>query len=347
MADIREHGLREPIWLHKDGSILDGRRRYRACGEAGVKLHSRTYTGPDDGLVAFVISMNLHRRHLNESQGAMVAARVATMRQGGRTDLAQICAKSQPEVAALFNVSRRLVQTAQRVQKKGVPALIKLVDNGTVAVSDAARIVDLPAAEQDRSVERVTTGLNKTLAGAHRAIDIQQQKRAIEAGTAKLPEGVFEVIVIDPPWPGENTPYPPMSLDEIRAIELPAAPDCVLWLWTTHRFLLRHVSPLLDAWGFEDKATVTWDKGSIGPGSYLRYQSEFCIMATRGHPRVDLTNQPTIIRAQRREHSRKPDEFFEMVESLCIGRRLDMFSREQRVGWAQFGNDLNKFKRAA
>ena len=137
-----------------------------------------------------------------------------------------------------------------------------------------------------------------------------------------------------------------MSLEEIAALELPAAEDCVLWLCTTHRFL-RHAFPLLDTWGFEDKVIVTWDKGSIGPGCYLRYQTEFIILAVRGHPRVDLTDQPTIIRAPRRQHSRKPDEIYEMVESLCIGRRLDVFSRERREGWEQFGNDLNKFKRAA
>ena len=199
VADIREHGLREPIWLHRDGRIIDGRNRYRACIGAGVEPKTQTYIGPDEGLLDFVVSENLRRRHLNESHRAMVAGCVATMRQGGRTDLAQICAKSQPEVASLFNVSRRLVQTAQKVQKKGVPALIKLVDQGAVTVSDAARVVDRPAADQDRIVERVTTGQAKTLARAHRDADIERQKREIAEGTAKMPEGVFEVIVIDPP----------------------------------------------------------------------------------------------------------------------------------------------------
>ena len=63
VADIREHGLREPIWLHKDGSIIDGRNRYRACVKIGIEPQTRTYTGPDTGLVAFVVSMNLQRRY--------------------------------------------------------------------------------------------------------------------------------------------------------------------------------------------------------------------------------------------------------------------------------------------
>ena len=66
-------------------------------------------------------------------------------------------------------------------------------------------------------------------------------------------------------------------------------------------------------------------------------------MATRGHPRVDLKSQSTIVHGPLRQHSRKPDEFYELVESLCIGRRLDYFSREPRPGWEQFGNDAAKF----
>ena len=124
----------------------------------------------------------------------------------------------------------------------------------------------------------------------------------------ELPEGVFEVIVIDPPWPYGNsdhydpanfratTPYLEMSLEELADLEIPAAEDCVLWLWTTHRFM-RHAFPLLDSWGFQDKVIVTWKKDRFGVGKWLRSQSEFCIMAVKGRPKVDLTNQTTVLDA--------------------------------------------------
>ena len=191
--------------------------------------------------------------------------------------------------------------------------------------------------------------------------DIERQRQELENHRPTVPDGLFDVIAIDPPWPyGESidvsgydpaghrasNPYPEMSLDDIRAIELPAADDCVLWLWTTHRFM-RHAFPILDSWGFEDKAILTWVKDRMGLGRWLRSQSEFCIMAVRGSPLITLTNQTTVLRGPMREHSRKPDEFYALVESLCAGRKLDYFSREKRQGWEQFGNDPARFGLAA
>ena len=70
-------------------------------------------------------------------------------------------------------------------------------------------------------------------------------------------------------------------------------------------------------------------------------------MAVRGSPKVTLTNQTTVLEAHAREHSRKPDEFYDLVGEICVGRKLDYFSREKRPGWEQFGNDVAKFEGAA
>jgi len=70
-------------------------------------------------------------------------------------------------------------------------------------------------------------------------------------------------------------------------------------------------------------------------------------MAVKGNPVINLTNQTTVLTAPLREHSRKPDEFFSMVNDLCVGRKLDFFSREKREGWDQFGNDVGRFSDVA
>ena len=88
-ADIAANGLREPVWLHSDGRIIDGRNRYRACCELSIEPMYRTWDGGGSP-VSFVVSLNLHRRHLTESQRAMIAAKLATMGQGARTDIRSI-----------------------------------------------------------------------------------------------------------------------------------------------------------------------------------------------------------------------------------------------------------------
>src|SRR3954452_25560372 len=82
VADIRKHGLRDPIVRHPDGSILDGRSRERACARAGVEPRYVTWQGEPGDEVEFVASANLRRRNLNASQRAMYAARIANLPNG-------------------------------------------------------------------------------------------------------------------------------------------------------------------------------------------------------------------------------------------------------------------------
>ena len=237
----------------------------------------------------------------------------------------------------------------------GTQGLIAAVETGKIAVSDAASIVRRSEADQEALLATVAAGEKKNLKAACRSADIAKQRRDIAAGNLTLPEGVFDCIVADPPWDygtaesyddagfRGGTPYPEESIHELSARTMPAADNAVLWLWTTHRFM-HDAFHLLEAWDFEHKAIVTWVKDRMGTRRWLRSKSEFCLMAVRGQPTIDLTNETTVLEAPMREHSRKPDEFYAMVEKLCVAeRRLDYFSREKREGWEQLGNDASKF----
>lgn len=207
--------------------------------------------------------------------------------------------------------------------------------------------------KKDKGQELSTAELYRELKKKKQQQNIQKQIEQIESEAITKPTGLFDVIVVDPPWPygteydpnGRRAanPYPEMSLEHIKSIELPAKEDCVLWLWTTHKFM-RYSFEILDTWGFRDVAILTWAKDRMGLGTWLRSQSEFCIMAVRGKPIVTLTNQTTVINGPLREHSRKPDEFYAMVDSLCHGRKLDYFSREKRDGWDQLGNTTELYE---
>jgi ParB-like chromosome segregation protein Spo0J len=153
VGDLRAHGLREPIVL-LDGTILDGRNRYRACRAAGIEPRFEQWTPRHEGdrPLAFVLSRNLLRRHLDESQRAMVAARAANLAAGVRGDYVTAASKeaavSQREAAKTLNVSRSSVQRARKVIAEGTPELIEKVDRGLIPVSTASKLLVLPQAEQ-------------------------------------------------------------------------------------------------------------------------------------------------------------------------------------------------------
>jgi hypothetical protein len=130
-ADIAEHGQREPIVTYED-RVLDGRNRLRACLMAGVKPWFKPFDGVDP--LAFVVSANLRRRHLNESQRAMIAARLATLRLGANQH-----SEGLPigRASTLLNIGERSVARAREVLESGEPELARAVDAGELSVSGA------------------------------------------------------------------------------------------------------------------------------------------------------------------------------------------------------------------
>jgi phage N-6-adenine-methyltransferase len=151
VTDIRAHGLRESIKL-LDGSVLDGRNRLIACKLAGVEPRFEEFTGNDP--LAYVLSLNLTRRHLDASQRAMVHARIATLPHGVRSDTAiAVSAITQEQAAALLNISIDSGQRARRVIDDGIPELAEKVECGQVSVSAAAEVARLPEPEQQEIVD--------------------------------------------------------------------------------------------------------------------------------------------------------------------------------------------------
>lgn len=150
LTDVVRHGIREPVWLY-EGQILDGRNRYRAATAMGVSFDTREYEGDDPA--AFVVSLNLHRRHLSESQRAMVAAKLANMSQGQRTDIepsANLQKVSQSTAADMLNVSPRSVAAAKKVTEEAPPEVVKAVEQGAMAVSLAVQVAEL--SEEDQAI---------------------------------------------------------------------------------------------------------------------------------------------------------------------------------------------------
>jgi len=155
--DIKEHGVREPVWV-KNEILLDGRHRMRACTELGYPCPQREWPGKSEDATAFVISLNLKRRHLNSSQLSMVAAKIASMKQGTRTDLpskeGKLSPISQATAAAMVGASVASTERAATVIRDGSAALVASVASGEVPVARAAEVAKSTPKKQQAKVAK-------------------------------------------------------------------------------------------------------------------------------------------------------------------------------------------------
>lgn len=172
--DIRAHGQREAVWMLPDGRVIDGRHRVKACAELGRSVDARVYHGDGDAVTAFVVSLNLKRRHLNESQRAMVGARLANLKRGDNQftkEHPSIEGTSQSDAAKQMQVGVASIERAAAVQRTGTPELQQSVDAGQVSVSAAAEVAMLPEEEQREVVARGPDAVRET------ARDIREKKK--------------------------------------------------------------------------------------------------------------------------------------------------------------------------
>lgn len=171
------------------------------------------------------------------------------------------------------------------------------------------------------------------------------------------------VLVADPPWkPADKLPgrgrgaqkhYAVLSLYDICQFPLPWMDnDSMLLLWRI-ACMQEEALQVVRAWGFVPKSEIVWRKQTktgkrhFGMGHYVRAEHETCIVATRGRFKVDKRNVRSTFEAPtpvgfdgRTFHSAKPPEFFEIVETLAKGPYAELFARERRAGWSQWGRDL-------
>jgi N6-adenosine-specific RNA methylase IME4 len=352
MQDISANGLRQPIVLH-EGKILDGRHRYKACLNLGRQPVSVIYDGDDP--LGFVVSHNLSRRHLDESQRALIAGRIANLKSGDNQHTlgAKIftpSAISTDEAARRMAVSDRSVQFAKKVLKDGTSELVDAVEDGKIAISTAAKIAKLDLEQQQEVVAdpRPDQAIKK--------IARQEKEQALAEKTITQSlnsEGkLYGVIYADPPWRYEtfsengmdrsaDNHYPTMSMFDMLGLNVPAADDCVMFMWATVP-MLPEALDLLSTWGFDYKSHICWIKDRQGTGYWTRNKHELLLIATKGKVPAPAmgTQPPSVIELPLGRHSEKPALFADMISTLYpTTPKLEMFARVGRVGWDVVGNE--------
>jgi N6-adenosine-specific RNA methylase IME4 len=351
VEDIRVHGQQEAITLTEDGLIVDGRNRYRACKELGIK--PRTCVIDESDPVAFVLSLNLHRRHLDESQRAMVSERLANLPRGTRQDRSNdLSTTTQAQAAKLLNVSVPSAKRARKVRAKGTSKLVAAVEQGKIPVSTAAQIASRPESAQDAIVSMVEAGARPV--EAVRTF----QRETLGDRIADIPSGLYRVVYADPPWKysderelegytgtaAENS-YPTMTMDLLTKIEIPSADDAVLFMWATAP-LLPDAFALGKAWGFVYKQNIVWDKVKSamgGLGNYTLTNHEHLLIFTRGSCVVDGEKIDSVQSVEKsKQHSCKPEHFRTLIDSMYPdGPRIELFRRgDAPDGWVVWGNEV-------
>jgi N6-adenosine-specific RNA methylase IME4 len=180
-----------------------------------------------------------------------------------------------------------------------------------------------------------------------------------EVGHPVVPAGQYSTLVVDPPWEMQKISrikydlqagfdYPTLSIDQLKEYPIKglAADSAHLYLWTTHKHL-PFAFELAEAWGFAYECLMTWVKNvGFTPYSWMR-STEHVLFCKRGGLPLSELGLRLDFKADRRKHSRKPDEFYELVKRVSPEPRIDIFSREPRDGFEQAGNQIDQFKVAS
>jgi N6-adenosine-specific RNA methylase IME4 len=313
---IDEIGLLHPIVVKPDGELIAGGRRFQAVQLLGWK-HVPVNVVDIDSISRGEFAENSQRKDFTLSEAVAIKR---TLEPIERQKAQERMVAGRP--SEKFSKGRAL-------DKVGI-----FVGKHRTTIAKAEAIVAAAEAEPEKFGKLVEQMDRKGgVDGIYKRLQNIKHAEVIRAEPPPLPnKGPYRVAVCDVPWPFEPEdddpdkaahrgawPYPTMSLDEIRKLAVSAImhADAILWFWVTN-FHMRYAFEILEAWGFHQTPTIlTWVKDRAnGQAKHLWGQTEHCIKAVRGELTLLQPDAGTALHAPVRGHSRKPVEFFDLVERL-------------------------------
>ena len=336
--DIQTNGLLNPIMLYEN-KILDGRNRYKVCQELNIEPKYETYEG--NSPVSYVISINIKRRHLNNSQIACILLDAKPkikeeakkrMLAGKKIDPTQLLGEggkgeSNEILGKIGGISSETIRVVERIKEENLEAY-EQIKQGKKSPFEIQREKKEKKQEKIREENQILIKKNKPV----------------------LPDQKFQTITIDPPWDwgdegdinqlGRAKPiYNTMPFEEILALPIKnlSENNAHIYLWITNRSLPKGFK-LLEEWGFRYITCLTWCKESFGMGNYFRGQTEHVLFGVKGSLPLLRKDVGTWFNGKRgNQHSSKPEEFYKLVESCSPGPWLEMFGIKERPGWVKWG----------
>lgn len=341
VEDIRQNGQRELICIHpQDDRIIDGRNRYRACIDACVETKYYEWDGKGS-LVEYVVSLNLARRHLTPSQRAVLAVDMLPMLEKeakerqrlGKSTLTdpEEAGQARDKSAASFNVANSYVSDAKNIKKQR-RSLFEAVRSGEKTLSEAKAEIRREKVAEERAATAVATTKGKRV-----------KKLEDVAGS-------YETVYLDPPWAYADptcqgaaaNEYDTAGVEYLKT--LPIAELLVdqahLWMWITWpKIRDGHAHRLLKAWDLSWKGEIVWDKDKMGMGRWLRVQTEVLVLGVKGKSPRRCDDLRGLYREASKDHSEKPEAFYEMIERFSPGPRIELFARVAHEGWDRWGKE--------
>lgn len=361
---VLAEGIRDPLVVW-NGILLDGHHRYKIAQEYGLEYRTVEIELPNkEAAKEWIITNQLGRRNLTPMEASYYRGKLyesKKQRQGTRTDLtfpqngerlntAKALGKqygvSKNTITRDAEFSKAVDKVAAEIGEEAKHAI--LTGRANVLKKDVGKLIEVKQ-KAPELVESILQG----------EIDIKKAEREIqkkitdERPKPALPQGKYSVIYADPPWRYENSGfttsaenhYPTMSTDEICNLPIKdlAHENAVLFLWVTSP-MIKGALTVCEAWGFEYKTNFVWVKDRHMAGFYCYGQHELLFVATRGSmlPKSEGMRS-SIIEAPRREHSRKPDEVYDIIESMYDGPYIELFARTKRQNWKGWGLEYGIF----
>ena len=353
VVDLQTNGYDEsqPIYTYEN-KILDGWNRYRACSTIGIKPVVKEFTGTDIDAIQFVMRTN-KRRNLSSSQWAAIAVEaVGIIDTISKEVEVERLAKQKANAANRYtNDLASVNKFTQATPERTTAKTAELFNTNHVYIHEAQHLKDT----KPEVFEQVKRG-EKTITEAKREEKKEEQQKRFKSLKEKenQPHDTnqkYDVIVIDPPWEMEKInrevaplqvgfDYPTMTIEQIKQIQLPAEDKCHVFMWITQKHLPFGFD-IFKSWGVKYVCSFVWHKnGGFQPFGLPQYNCEFILYGRIGTPEFyDLKDFNLCFNANRTGHSAKPDEFYQMINRVTAGNKLDMFNRRPIDGFKTWGNE--------
>ena len=347
---ILNEGCRDALVIWNE-ILVDGHNRYEICKKHNIPFATiqKEFNDRND-VIIWMINNQFARRNLPAYERARLALRLKpALAEKAKENLVthtsegyQGCQNSdkapidtKKEIAKAAGVSHDTIAKVAKIEEKATPEIKKQLSTGDISINQAYKQIKKEEKREERK-EAIEQQISKPSSGSF--VDIYTTEKK------------YRVIYADPPWSygdkqnidglgGAEKHYPTMPLNDICELPIPAAEDAVLFLWVTSP-MLEDSFKVVKAWGFKYKTSFVWDKVAHNMGHYNSVRHEFLFVCTKGTCLPDVPKlYDSVISIERTEHSKKPKEFRDMIDTLYpIGERLEMFAREAPENWDVWGN---------